>query len=365
MNNPYELADNFENRPITKFLGNMGLVAVAMKELRIRELIDEMVPNRDSGVKISHGQAVEALIISALNSYLPPPNLNFSGLINLDLQRMIGCDSMDFSDDILSETLDALWDSPKGVEGLFSAIAAAAAKQSGLEMATCKPYAEEIVFFCEGLSTDDPFAVSIAYKSSGECFIDPYKARMQVILASSASTGVGFPIAIKPLGKGSDELIGFDEDENLLKECLNSFAAATSCAEGEWSDKELRNAYKKQRVSERGFRFLGDTVFYTSPNFLDKTTREHALMTVMTLSLLVYSYLEHKIRNTLKEREMLWQSRSGKPIDNPKLSMMFDYYTTVMTIYRSGMSEVSLVPFHWGVILLEILGDEYIKMYEI
>ena len=57
MTEPYKLTDNFKRKPIAKIIGNMGLVAVALKELRVREIIDSIIPKLGPNVKVSHGQA--------------------------------------------------------------------------------------------------------------------------------------------------------------------------------------------------------------------------------------------------------------------------------------------------------------------
>jgi len=67
------------------------------------------------------------------------------------------------------------------------------------------------------------------------------------------------------------------------------------------SDEELIKTYtKKQQKVERGFRFLKDPLFMASTVFLKSAERIMALAMIMTLSLLVYSALEHRIRESLK-----------------------------------------------------------------
>ncbi len=146
---------------------------------------------------------------------------------------------------------------------------------------------------------------------------------------------------------------------------IGTFVIATTDADRDWTEQELLDGYKSQQAVERGFRYLKDPMFFTSALFLEKPSRVEALLMIMTLALLVYSYLEHKIRNTLKEKGMLWPNQAGRMVKNPTLRMMFDYYRNAMSVNYGGRSEVSLVLFERGITLLGILGKEYEKMYDV
>jgi transposase len=69
------------------------------------------------------------------------------------------------------------------------------------------------------------------------------------------------------------------------------------------SDEDILAGYKAQSKVERGFRFLKDPMFLASTIFLKKVQRVMALLMVMTLCLLVYAALEHRIRTTLKVQQ--------------------------------------------------------------
>ena len=552
MTDPYKLTDNFKRKPITKIIGNMGLVAVALKELRVREIIDSIIPKLGPNVKVSHGQAVEAFILNSLNCDSRPLYLMRTALMSLDLDRMIGCSAEDFNDDILGRTLDALWECEDGVSGVFEAIAVPAAKKSGYEGQLCKLHVDSTSFHYDGKGSDEPEAVKITYGYSRDCHPELKQVMLQMITASFGTSGVGFPLAIRPLdGNSNDQKTFADgiEDANRLKDCLmgapgceylvadcamytesnlkkarekgvhlvtrapnklaevrkrikenlgslkefgdghegkiievehygskqkwlivktrqaaartksamdrgikaslkkaqdavngamksgpfsclpdaekaaaalaakkfdyhtvevsaeeepyytkrgphseknkavrwvlkaeikenaeaireesdfiGTFVIATTDAGRDWTEQELLDGYKSQQAVERGFRYLKDPMFFTSALFLEKPSRVEALLMIMTLALLVYSYLEHKIRNTLKEKGMLWPNQAGRMVKNPTLRMMFDYYRNAMSVYYGGRSEVSLVLFEQGITLLGILGKEYEKMYDV
>jgi transposase len=65
---------------------------------------------------------------------------------------------------------------------------------------------------------------------------------------------------------------------------------------------ELLEVYQGQQYAERGFRFLKSPEFLASSLYLKKPERIMALLMVMTVCLLVYAALEHRIRQALHEQ---------------------------------------------------------------
>ena len=84
------------------------------------------------------------------------------------------------------------------------------------------------------------------------------------------------------------------------------------------SDAELLQAYKAQQRVERGFRFLKDPLFLASSLYLKSPQRIMALMLVMTLCLLVYAALEHRIRDRLKAQEHTFLIKPVNPLPTPR-----------------------------------------------
>ena len=78
------------------------------------------------------------------------------------------------------------------------------------------------------------------------------------------------------------------------------------------SGSELLAVYKDQGISvERGFRFLKDPIFYAESLYLKKSERIMALIMVITLSLLVYSLAERRVRKALVDnREYIWDQKN-------------------------------------------------------
>ncbi len=68
------------------------------------------------------------------------------------------------------------------------------------------------------------------------------------------------------------------------------------------SDEEIFHRYKAQSTVKRGFRFLKDPLFSVSSLFIKKPSRIDGLLMIMTLSLLIYSIAQRRMRAAMKQR---------------------------------------------------------------
>ena len=125
---------------------------------------------------------------------------------------------------------------------------------------------------------------------------------------------------------------------------------------------ELLPEYKHQQKVERGFRFLKDPKFHADSIFLKKPERIAALMMIMTLSLLVYSALEYKIRKNLKEKSLTFPNQKGKAISNPTTRWIFQYFYSVVLIIVEEENIYDYFNENHSIIL-ECLGDSYLDFY--
>ena len=134
------------------------------------------------------------------------------------------------------------------------------------------------------------------------------------------------------------------------------------------TDEALIEVYKNQGVSvERGFRFLKDPMFYAESLYLKSPKRIMALLMVMTLSLLVYSLAERKLRAALKEQNRFVLNQLGKPVQNPTIRWIFQLFTDacLLTIEQEGdppVTQPSCID-ERHIDVLDCLGEEYKKMY--
>lgn len=100
---------------------------------------------------------------------------------------------------------------------------------------------------------------------------------------------------------------------------------------------EVLSVYKKQSSVEQGYRFLKDPLFFTSSFFLKNHSRIIALVTVMTLALLVYSVAQRRLRQTMAQQQATLPNQIRKPTQNPTLRWIFQ---CLGGIHRVIMSSV-------------------------
>ena len=133
------------------------------------------------------------------------------------------------------------------------------------------------------------------------------------------------------------------------------------------SDEQLLEAYKDQGVSvERGFRFLKDPLFYAESLYLKSEKRIMALLMVMTLSLLMYSLAEMRIRSALKDSERHIWNQKKKPTNNPTARWVFMIFEGVLLLYTrtgQGIEKQAMNIREEHRMVLRCLGAAYEKMH--
>lgn len=108
------------------------------------------------------------------------------------------------------------------------------------------------------------------------------------------------------------------------------------------SPQAVIQAYKAQSKVEGGFRFLKDPLFFASSLFVKKPQRLQALMTVMTLSLLVYSVAQRRLRQQLEKQQQTLPNQIGQPTATPTLRWIFQQLEGInrVTLTLQGHSQV-------------------------
>ncbi len=117
--------------------------------------------------------------------------------------------------------------------------------------------------------------------------------------------------------KVNQEKVDQDRDQ---KSC---FVLGTSIPRFQLSDEDVFWGYKGQSKVENGFRFIKDPLFFASSLFVKKPSRVEGMLMVMTLSLLIYSIAQRRMRNELKRLETTLPNQIGKPVQNPTLRWIF------------------------------------------
>ena len=103
------------------------------------------------------------------------------------------------------------------------------------------------------------------------------------------------------------------------------------------TDLQIFEEYKSLQNTERGFRFLKDPWFLTKQFFIKTPDRISALMSIMTLSLLVYTVAEKKLRDKLKLQNETIPNQNKQPTKNPTLRWVFQLFMCVTKInIKSG-----------------------------
>ena len=115
-----------------------------------------------------------------------------------------------------------------------------------------------------------------------------------------------------------------------------------------------------------GFRFLKDPLFYAESLYLKLPQRIMALLMVMTLSLLMYSLAEMRVRTALKEKQCsIWDQKNRKT-DRPTVRWVFMIFEDVLLLYTKRGKEVEKQAMNIREehrIILECLGPQFKKIY--
>lgn len=116
------------------------------------------------------------------------------------------------------------------------------------------------------------------------------------------------------------------QDEEIIsknKNKMSCYVVGTNIPKDQLSASDVIAGYSEQQCVERGFRFLKDPIFFTSSLFLKNPNRIAAMLTVMTLALLVYGIAERRMRRLLKKSEEDLPNQIDKPTQTPTLRWIF------------------------------------------
>ena len=140
--------------------------------------------------------------------------------------------------------------------------------------------------------------------------------------------------------------------------------ATNDLSEERLSDTQLLEAYKKdQQKVERGFRFLKDPLFMASTLFLKSPARIMALMAIMTLCLMVYAALEHRIRQGLAAYQQTFPDQKGHPAQCPTARWVFQSFTGIHVLQIGQNTRIVLNLHTHHQTLLTLLGPHYTNLY--
>ena len=119
----------------------------------------------------------------------------------------------------------------------------------------------------------------------------------------------------------------FEQDNDkieLIKRRKGRFILATNELDrAALAAQDFLMEYKKQYKTEQGFAFIKSNAFEVSSIFLKKPSRIQALMVIMTLCLMVYSFAQYHLRKSLVEAEESIPDQLKNATQKPSMSWVF------------------------------------------
>ena len=164
------------------------------------------------------------------------------------------------------------------------------------------------------------------------------------------------------------ELLESSVYSDFIKKKAGFFMLATNQLDKKLLPSEqILDEYKKQATVEFGFRFLKSNVFNVSKIFLKNPKRIEALLMVMVITLLVYSALEYRLRNALKENNKTVKNQIKKETNKPTMSLVFEFFRGIHILFISSESEEKIMVLNMTEqhkIVLDSLGESYWSYYK-
>ncbi|QEP43011.1 IS1634 family transposase [Ectothiorhodospiraceae bacterium BW-2] len=131
----------------------------------------------------------------------------------------------------------------------------------------------------------------------------------------------------------------------------------------ELPNSKLLKIYKEQQKVERGFRFLKDPLFMATTFFVKSEERLMAITMIMTLCLMIYAALEHRIRQALSQFDEFFPDQVGGLTNKPTARWVFLYFKGIHVLVIRKCEEMILNLNEHQKKLLLLLGKRYIDVY--
>jgi transposase len=134
------------------------------------------------------------------------------------------------------------------------------------------------------------------------------------------------------------------------------------------SDEEIIQGYRGQSHVERGFRFLKEPSFFVSSLFVKKTSRIEGLLMVMTLSLLIYSVAQRRLRSQLLKEEKTLPNQIKQKTQRPTMRWVFQILEGIHRVKtKQNQESISFIEGlnDTQMIILKLFGKQVSKLYQI
>lgn len=167
------------------------------------------------------------------------------------------------------------------------------------------------------------------------------------------------------------KLIDDDKAQEKARNKAGKFIIATNITDTtELADKDMLASYKSLSGTEKGFKFLKDSSFHASSVFLKTPGRIQALMTIMTLCLMIYNIAENRLRTNMKKANETLPNQVKKEVKNPTFKWIAQMMRSIAVTYcydgdgnflKASVSNVNKI--HKKII--NLFGGSAIKIYEL
>ncbi|HYM88953.1 MAG TPA: IS1634 family transposase [Nitrospiraceae bacterium] len=152
------------------------------------------------------------------------------------------------------------------------------------------------------------------------------------------------------------------------KQLGSCFVLGSNIAIDQLSDVEIIAGYKGQAQAEGGFRFLKDPLFFVSSLFVKKPSRIQGLLMVMTLSLLVYSVAQRRLRQALARQNDTLPNQINQPTSRPTLRWVFQLLEGIHRVQVTVQEQVHTLIEGLNEVRIKILrlfGERVCQVYQI
>lgn len=152
------------------------------------------------------------------------------------------------------------------------------------------------------------------------------------------------------------------------KQLGSCFVLGSNIPAQQLSDVEVIAGYKAQAQAEGGFRFLKDPLFFVSSLFVKKPSRIQGLLMVMTLSLLVYSVAQRRLRQELARQNDTLPNQINQPTSRPTLRWVFQLLEGIHRVQVTVQDQVHTLIEGLNKVRIKILrlfGDRVCQVYQI
>jgi len=198
-----------------------------------------------------------------------------------------------------------------------------------------------------------------------------YQSETVEIVEHKKFSGKGRPAKSTPFEIQYQIKCSVKKDLEQIKQIVQEkacFIVGSNIPQSELSNIQVLQAYQQQDHVEKGFGFLKSSLCFASAFFLEKPSRIEGLIMVMTLSLLVYTTAQRRLRKALAQVDETIPNQLKQPSKRPTMRWVFQILEGInYVIIKEGQQVRAIVEGLNGLRrkILSFLGDSVAKIYQI